>query len=99
MGTYIQDEKGYYIFKDPQANLDYSNDWSSWLPAGDIVIISTWAGDTGVTLTSPSITGGTLTTTFIAGGIIGTEYRINNNITTSSGRIDERSFRLVIKEQ
>ena len=38
---YKKDNTGTYITKDPSAVLDYTLDWSEWLPSGDEISSST----------------------------------------------------------
>jgi hypothetical protein len=86
--------------KDPDATLDYPVDWESWLD-DDTISASEWVLEDGLTIgtgdIAPSFTG-TVATAFIAGGTVGTTYLVTNRITTAGGRIDDRSFRLKIKE-
>jgi hypothetical protein len=98
MKTYGLDSSGYFIDKDPASKLDYSNDWSEWLVTGDTISLSTWTADAGINLSGESISGA-VTTTFADGGTSGATYKITNRITTTGGRIDERSFRLIVKDQ
>lgn len=88
------------ILKDPNANLDYQIDWSDWLGA-DTISASTW------TVASPAggLTAGLSTLTnvttkvWLSGGTAGQVVRVTNRITTSGGRIDERSFNVRLAER
>lgn len=81
---------------DPTSVLDYSFDWTSWLDDGDELSDSEWsitpAGPTLVTDTFNQTT----STVWITGGTLGKGYRVTNHITTSDGREDDRSFRIII---
>lgn len=84
--------------KDPNAKLDYGFDWSAWLVT-DTITASTWV----VSPAGPTLSGATFsptkTTIWVDGGTADTKYRLTNHITTTAGRIDDRSFNLKIKEQ
>lgn len=88
------------ITKDPVAFLDYGIDWVAWLaPVGDVLAISEWiAAPSGLTL---SLDNRDLTQTvvWIAGGVLGTTYVVTNKITTLEGRIDERSFNMLVQHR
>ena len=82
------DNKGLFIIKDPQANVQYGLDWSDWLPAGDslsscTVTIETISGDA-APLALPTNAGTDVT---ITGGITnirvdgGTDVTITGAIT------------------
>lgn len=76
--------------KDPNAILDYENDWSAWLD-GDTITASTWTAPTGITATTSSNTT-TTATVWLSGGTIGETYKVVNHITTTAGRQDDRSL-------
>lgn len=98
MTGFNKDEKGQWIAKDPAAVLDYSMDWSTWLEADETISQSTWSVPTGIT--SPDETNTTtIATVWLAGGVVGREYTITNLIVTTSGRQDERSFRVRIQNR
>lgn len=61
--------------KDPQAVLDYTVDWESWLPSGDTITDSTWTADDGITIDSDSFTT-TAATVWLSGGSLGENYSI-----------------------
>lgn len=81
------------FYKDPNAVLDYSFDWSDWL-RGDVITASTWAAPAGITVDSSTFAG-SLTTAWISGGVDGTSYDIVNHITTLAGRAEDRTIRIV----
>lgn len=100
------DRQGAYIEKDPDATLDYSIDWSDWLSQGDSLQTSTWtistiAGDTApVTQESTAINTITSTATIVvSGGGANNIYKLTNRITTDNGLVDERYFRLFVKNK
>lgn len=95
-----------WIEKDPSAVLDYTIDWNAsganggpWLQTGEtITSASVWTIPTGITKTSQTDTT-TMSTVWLSGGTAGTAYTITCKITTSSGRTDERSFVVVVKQR
>ena len=74
--------------------LDYKIDYSEWL-SSDTIMTSTWEIPVGISLDSESFNNNT-TTMFLSGGTVNTSYVITNEITTVSGRTDERCFRVRI---
>lgn len=84
--------------KDPDAVLDYSINWSSWLVAGDTIVTSTWAADDGITIDSDSNTT-TATTVWLSGGGAGESYDVTNHIVTDDGREDDRTITILVREQ
>jgi hypothetical protein len=83
--------------KDPDANLDYSLDWTAWL-AGDTIAASSWVIPDGLeagTMTNND----TVATIWLSGGAPGSTYKITNQITTAAGRTDERTVTLRVVEQ
>lgn len=82
------------FIKDPDAVLDYSIDWSSWLADGETITASTWVVPDGITKDSDSFSD-TATVIWLSGGTAGTTYLIPNHITTSDGREDDRTLTFV----
>ena len=83
--------------KDPQAVLDYAQDWSAWLAAGETISTATaTASGTGLVVgsgpTPPAvaIVAGVVTY-WLSGGTVGTAYDVVVHITTSQGRTDDRT--------
>lgn len=84
--------------KDPNAKKDFGLDWSDFLTTGETITLSTWEVPTGLTKHDDSISSA-VCLVWISGGTAGQNYTITNSITTSGGRIDERSITLPVKEQ
>ena len=87
--------------KDPDAVLDYSIDWSAWLPTGDTITASTYTvnSDAADAIVVDDTSFNTTTTTvWLSGGVAGQTYTVTNHITTSAGRQDDRSLTIKIKE-
>lgn len=99
--TYYTDTDGLLtIDKDPDATLDYSQDWSDWLTDVSDTITGTpvWTVGAGLTKVSQSNTT-TTATAFISGGVAGSKEPVACKITTSGGRTDERTVYLKIVDR
>jgi len=83
--------------KDPNATLDYVIDWATYL-AGDTVVAASFTVTAGLNVVSFSNTS-TTSTVWLSGGTIDTVYTVTGQITTAAGRIDERSFTVIIQQQ
>jgi len=75
--------------KDPDAVLDYQNDWSDWL-GDDTISTSNWIVPSGITENSDAKTS-TTTTIWLSGGTAGESYSIVNRIVTTNSRTDDRT--------
>ena len=84
--------------QDPDAYLDYSIDWSNWLPEGDTISTSSWTADAGITTASAGHST-TATTVWVSGGTLGANYRVKNTIVTAAGRINVRSVLIMVTRQ
>lgn len=80
--------------KDPQATLDYGNDWAIWL-GSDSILSSAWSVDAGITVVSSSFTA-TTTTIWLSGGTLGSIYNAVNHIETVCGRKEDRTLTIVM---
>lgn len=89
---------GSSFVKDPDANLPYGVDWSSWLADGDTIGTSTWIVPVGLTAGVDSVDGG-MATVWLSGGALGEDYTVVNRVTTSSGMADDRSIRILVRER
>lgn len=87
--------------KDPDAELDYTRDWSDWLTAvGDTIDTSTWIVPEGLEIGEAGETNDDTTATiWLKGGIVDVEYEVTNRITTAGGRTDDRTFKVVIRQR
>lgn len=91
------------FIKDPDADLDYTIDWSDWLSGGEQLSTSVWSISTTDVLSpltkhDPSNTS-VLATIWLAGGALQQSYIVTNEITTNStpSRTEERSFMIVMR--
>ena len=101
-----KDRTGSYIEKDPQSYLDYSIDWSDWIPQDDAIATSTWrietiSGDTAPLTTDQNIKNSStsVNTGWLDAGTAGKNYEVTNQITTDNGLTDERYFRVFVKNR
>lgn len=85
--------------KDPDATLDYGVDWGPFLATtdGDTIVTAEWQPVVGLTVNDQSVTDG-VHKALISGGTLGEIYTVTSRITTLDGRIEDESFRLIIKE-
>lgn len=81
------------VTKDPDAVLDYSVDWASWLGA-DTLSTSTWviSGPDSLLVEDSSGKSSTATTVWLSGGTLYRQYTVTNRVTTTEGRTDDRSI-------
>ena len=87
-----------YRLIDPDETLDYACDWSAFLADGgspaDSIQSSAWSVDpAGPTLSGASVAGA-VARVFVSGAEAGQVYRLTNSVTTTLGRIAERSWTL-----
>ena len=85
------------FFKDADAVLDFSVDWTDWL-TGDTISTSTFTVEAGITADSDS-NDTTSATVWLSGGTAGTLYTVTNQIVTAAGRTDERSLTISVVER
>lgn len=82
----------YSATKDPNATLDYGINWAEWLGADTIATVA-WTVPAGLTQTAATNTT-TSATIWLSGGTVGTRYAVACRITTTAGRIDDRTIRI-----
>ena len=83
--------------KDPNATLDYTIDWSTWLGA-DTISTSAWTVPGGITKDSDS-NSTTTTTIWLSGGEALAEYSLVNRIVTAGGRTDDRTILVKVADK
>jgi hypothetical protein len=84
--------------KDPDATLDYAYNWASWLAEGETISSASVIVQAGITLDSESNTT-TTTTAWLSGGSLNETYQVTFRVTTSAGRTDDRSIRVLILDR
>ncbi|MFY8163269.1 MAG: hypothetical protein ACOVKC_03430 [Brevundimonas sp.] len=92
--SFLTDDLGFYILKDPVSILDYEIDWETWLDV-DTILTSNFTVEAGLTKASQSLTA-TKGIVWLSGGTLGETYLVSNTITTAGGRTENREFRVLI---
>jgi hypothetical protein len=85
------------FYKDPGARLDYYLDWTAFL-AGDTIVTSIWVATGGVVTLSEEGILGSFTRVWVDGGLAGELIDLTNHITTTEGREDEGTLRLILRD-
>lgn len=85
------------MVKDPQARLDYVWDWTAWL-GDDTITAATVTAPTGITV-EPAEHDGQKVTAWISGGDVGHSYEATCHITTTAGRVDDRTISLDVRQR
>lgn len=85
------------FMKDPDAVLDYSWDWSSWLGDDAIQSAAVTAQD-GLTVDSTQATSSAVTA-WLSGGSDGASYAVVCHVVTAAGREDDRTLTVSVRER
>ncbi len=83
--------------KDPDAVLDYGHEWA--LEPDETLTASVWAAPAGIILDSDTFQPSGRATVWLSGGEEGVVYRLINRITTSQGRTDEKTLRILVRNE
>lgn len=99
-----EDRVGVYIDKDPYAVLDYTLDFTNWLPAGDTISSVTITAETISGDAAPLVIDTTSHTDYVAtadvsGGTVGNIYNVEYRINTANGLKDSRNIRIKVVER
>lgn len=86
------------MVKDPDARLDYTVDWTSWLVDGDTVASVEWLPDPGITTDTQTVAGARATV-WLSGGVAGRVHRVVCRVTTTAGRVDDRTLRIRVLDR
>ena len=81
---------------DPQATLDYSVDFASWLASGETISSVTWIVPAGLTEVARTNDASSATIWLVGEGS-GQRTPVTCRITTSAGRQDDRSFTIRLR--
>lgn len=84
--------------KDPDAVLDYTWSWAGWLQDGE-TITDHDVEVVGVEVQSDGVVGGTAVTAWLTGGEVGEPASATCRVTTSAGRVDDRTIRLHVRHR
>tara|TARA_B100000214_G_scaffold158984_1_gene114148 strand:+ start:690 stop:1034 length:345 start_codon:yes stop_codon:yes gene_type:complete len=101
-----RDNKGAFIEKHPNANIQYGVDFTDYLNSGDAisgatVSIETISGDASplalpTDASTDVVVSGKLVNVRLRNGTSGNEYNVDVQITTTNGDTDSRRFRIII---
>lgn len=91
MGT-VQD-----FVKTPASKLDYTIDWSEWLPDGDSVIDSEWDIPEGLSVINQLLLDGSRCVVWLEGGRPDHNYLLTNTIVTQAGRREAFTQKLRVR--
>jgi len=103
---YKYDTEGAYIEKDRLATLTYTIDWTDWLAVGELIsavaytITAPTYNPTPMTISTSGITGASkITYVKLAAGTVNKVYVVTAQITTDSGAIDRRNFKVKVENR
>jgi hypothetical protein len=103
---YKYDTEGAYIEKDRLATLTYTIDWTDWLAAGEVLsavsytITAPTYNPTPLTISTSGILGGNkITYVKLAAGTVNKVYIVTAAITTDSGAVDRRQFKVKVENR
>lgn len=87
--------------KDPQAKLPFAVDWTQWLAKEDDTIASVdWTVPDGITQASPPPSHDSgKAVIWLSGGENGESYDLVCQVTTTGGRIDERTLQVWVEHR
>lgn len=86
--------------KDPDSTVDYTFDWSTWLPTGDTISDHTITPQSGITVdSSEAINSSTMIQVWLSGGTAGNTYSINCEVTTADGRTEQITGYVEVKDK
>lgn len=99
-----EDRVGVYIEKDPYAVLDYTLDFTNWLPTGDTISSATITAQAITDDAAPLVVDTTSHTDTVAtgdlsGGTAGNIYNVEYKIDTTNGLKDSRNIRIKVVER
>jgi hypothetical protein len=104
--TFVQDTKTgkWSITKDPNAVLDYVEDWTAWLDGvsdsiSTATVVATGSDPATTIHVDSSVISGKTVVAWISGGVAGETVSLRYRITTAAGRTDDRTVWLKIKER
>ncbi len=97
MTGFMLDAYGYWLPVSPGALLDYAEEWADWLGSDSLQSV-VWNIPVPLTIAQQS-NDASLAKIWLGGFVVGVSYDVACRITTMSGRVDTRSFRLVCKRR
>lgn len=85
--------------KDPDSTLDYSINWADSLPADDVITNLYVSASSGIAVPAQGIVGAVTACMISGGGAAGSMQWCTMQIKTAQGRTDERTIKLLIRQQ
>lgn len=86
------------VTKDPNAVLDYTWDFTKWLPAGDTIVAAVPTPSAELTCTTVTIAGSKVAV-WVSGGTAGVLSSVSLRITTAQGRVDDRTLYFDVQDR
>jgi hypothetical protein len=87
------------VQKDPNARLPFAIDWTAWLAnEGDTAASFAWTVPAGITKEAEAAVGGKATV-WLSGGTDGQTYKVTCRLSTTGGRIDDRTIKVRVIER
>lgn len=88
------------ISKDPDSDLDYGAAWAKFLAMvpGDTIESSVWIVPPNTLEEHDDSIDGAITRVWFRGGVLGETYVIVNRVTTSQGRIEDKTIYFRIEQ-
>ena len=86
------------LTKDPDAVLDYTFDWSDWLAEGETILTHEAVIEDGDAVIDSTSQTASIVVVWLSGGTLGTNTHIRCRVTTTDGRIDDRTIVVLIRE-
>jgi hypothetical protein len=87
------------VIKDPNALLPFAVDWSAWLTAeNDTADSFTWIVPDGLVKEDEQADGGKATV-WLSGGVDGKNYAVVCRLTTTGGRVDDRTMQINVRQR
>lgn len=83
-----------FFTKDPNAVLDFTVNWTTWLN-GDTIATSNFTVPSGIVKDSQS-NSTTSSTVWLSGGTEGSIYDVLNRITTAGGRTEDKTLTIYV---
>ena len=89
---------GFSAVQDPQAVIQRTFDWTSWLSDGETITTATVTADTGFTVAN--VTHDDTTVTFTgSGGTAGQRYKITCHVVTTAGEENDKTLTIDIADR
>jgi len=90
-----RDNQGLFIRKDPEAVMNYTVDYSTFLESGDSIASQTTTVDSGMTVDSSSIVSGNKKVTMqLSSGVVGTAYTVKITAVSNDGLTFVHRYRI-----